>query len=456
MQAIFDSSIKKIHLIGIGGISMSAIAKILISKDYQVSGSDFQDSPTLAELRQLGVTVYDSHRAEQVTGSDLVIYTSAIGEDNPELQEARKQSIPVMARGKFLGHLTAQFQDSIAISGTHGKTTSTAMTSVMLHQSELSPVLLIGAHVESLGGNAVIGQGSTIVNEACEYHRSFLDFNYNIGVILNIDEDHLDYFKDLDDIKNAFVDFANHTRQDGIVILNKDDKNCMDIAPRIQRQKLYFSIREQADYWAKNIKFEKGYTEFDVYRQEEFYTHVRLALAGDHNILDAMAAIAATDNIQSVLPLIPALEQFKGASRRMESRGMLKGAILLEDYAHHPSEIKATLATLRQLYPDKKLLIVFQPHTYTRTLKLFQQFLGAFPLVDQLVLTEIYAAREKNIYNISSKDLCDALLEQGQAVKFIPELRDAAAWAESQLDDNTLFVAMGAGNIHNIFDYFSR
>lgn len=454
MKQLLDSHIKKVHLIGIGGISMSALAKILHKNNYQVSGSDFQDGRELAELKQLGLEIYSSHEAAQVHGRDLIIYTSAISPDNPELKEAHRLGIETMTRGHFLGLLTSQYHDSIAVSGTHGKTTTTSMISVMLKHTPIDPVLLVGAHVPELGSNAIIGDGDVIVNEACEYFSSFLDFNYTIGLILNIDEDHLDYFRDLEHIKQTFVDFANNARPGGVMIVNLDDANIVSVLDQIKTPVITYSKEQPADFMAQNITYdEHGLPEFDIVHDGKTIMHVHLSVPGAYNISNTVAAVAAICQVTDQLEgLDEVLSSFHGASRRLESKGLYQGAKLIEDYAHHPSEITSTLAAVRKMHPESKIIVAFQPHTYTRTLKLFDRFAKAFADCDHVYLVDIYAAREKNIFGITSNDLAEEINHQTNNAEYVGDMTNLPDKLHTSLNADTVFIAMGAGDIYKVFD----
>ena len=454
MKQLLDDHIKKVHLIGIGGISMSALAKILYKNGYAVSGSDFQDGHEQQELRALGIIVYPSHEASQVLGRDLIIYTSAISPDNPELLEAKRLGIETMTRGHFLGLLTAQFGESIAVSGTHGKTTTTSMISVMLKHTTIDPVLLVGAHVPELGSNTVIGNGDVIVNEACEYYSSFLDFDYSIGVILNIDEDHLDYFRDLSHIQETFVNFANHTRPSGVIIVNQDDPNIRAVTDQITSRIVTYGQSEPADFMAQHIDYdEHGYPQFDIVHDGKTIMNVHLSIPGAYNISNALAAVAAVYQLTDQMDgLAGALNHFRGASRRLESKGLYQGAKLIEDYAHHPREIESTLEAVRKMHPDRTIVVAFQPHTYTRTLKLFDRFAKAFTDCDQVYLVDIYAAREKNIFGISSKDLADAINVQTGNADYVGDMKNLPGRLKDSLNEDCIFIAMGAGDIYKVFD----
>ncbi|HHT20306.1 MAG TPA: UDP-N-acetylmuramate--L-alanine ligase [Tissierellia bacterium] len=454
MKQLLDDHIKIVHLIGIGGISMSALAKILHKNNYQVSGSDFQDGHELRELKKLGLEIFPSHETNQVHGRDLIIYSSAIKDDNPELIEAHRLGIQTMTRGHFLGLLTSQYHDSIAVSGTHGKTTTTSMISVMLKHTSIDPVLLVGAHVPELGSNAVIGDGDVIVNEACEYFSSFLDFDYSIGVILNIDEDHLDYFKDLDHIKDTFVDFANSARLGGTMVVNIDDPNIVSVLDRIDTKIVTYSTQNDADYRAGNITYDQtGLPEFDIIHRGETIMHVHLSIPGVYNVSNTVAAVAAICQVTNDLSgMAEALSGFHGASRRMESKGLFQGAKLIEDYAHHPNEIVSTLGAVREMHPDRRIVVAFQPHTYTRTLKLFDRFVSAFKDCDHVYLTDIYAAREKNIFGISSKDLAEEIDRQTGNAEYVGDMSNLVPMLHESLNENCIFIAMGAGDIYKIFD----
>ena len=448
----FEPNIKNIHLIGIGGISMSAIAKILHHEGYHISGSDFQDSHILTNLKQEGMTIYPSHEASQVEDAHIVIYNSAISDDNPELLRAKELGIPMMVRSQFLGFLTGQFMHSVAISGTHGKTSTTTMTAALLKDTPLDPIVLVGAEVEAFGGNLLLGRGETIINEACEYKRSFLDFDYNLGVILNIEADHLDYFKDLEEIKETFITFANHAREPGVIILNLDDPVVRSIKDAIKPLVITYSMKEEADLFIKNLRFEQGFPVYELYHNGQFVREIKLSMPGMHNVSNSLAAIACALCLTDE-PDYEALEALTGPKRRLEKHMDYHGAHLYEDYAHHPSEIKTSLKTLREMFPERKLITVFQPHTYTRTHTLFKEFSGCFHDADEVILTPIYAAREKNTLGISSEDLVKALEEKGVNARFKESLLDLAEELKEELSEDIVLVVMGAGDIYHLFDY---
>lgn len=447
----FDSAIKHIHLIGIGGISMSAIAKILHHEGYTVSGSDFQDSHLLQELKSQGMIVYPSHEASQIEGAHMLIYSSAISADNPELLQAKHLGLPIMTRSQFLGFLTRQFVHSIAISGTHGKTTTTTMTAALLRDTPLDPIVLVGAEVESFGGNLLLGRGETIINEACEYKRSFLDFDYNLGVILNIEADHLDYFSDLDEIKETFITFANGARKPAVMVLNMDDPVVRSIRDAISPMVITYSMKEEADVHLENLSYDQGYPRYDLYYNGQFVRTIKLSMPGEHNVSNSLAAIASALCLIDE-PDYQALEQLTGPKRRLERRGSYAGAILFEDYAHHPSEIKTSLKTLRTMFKDRELITVFQPHTYTRTHSLLREFSESFDDADQVILTPIYAAREKNTLDIHSEDLQKLLVERGVHAHYHQDLHELALSLKEELSPEKVLVVMGAGDIYHLFD----
>ncbi|WP_459129167.1 UDP-N-acetylmuramate--L-alanine ligase [Guggenheimella bovis] len=449
MKSFFPENIKRIHLIGIGGISMSALAKILHLNGYIVSGSDFQTSETLEELEAMGLKVQASHEIKMVEEADLVIFTSAIHDDNPELKHARELGIKTIPRSQFLGILTSQFTHSLSISGTHGKTTTTSMVGVMI--KDIDPVILVGGNVDVLGGNAYIGHGNTIVNEACEYHRSFLDFDTSIGVILNVDSDHLDYFKDLEEIKETFLDFAEGIRPGGTVILNKDDTNAYSLRTKIDKRILTYSMKESADLEARNISYsETGNGSFDAYLNGEFLGRVNLSVAGEHNISNALAAILSVSLVTDVKPLLTKLSDYHGTARRLEVKGTFNGAVIIEDYAHHPTEIKTSIRALKRMFPGKRLYVAFQPHTYTRTKLLFEDFASAFVDAHEVDLIDIYAAREEDIYGINSKMLAEHISDVSHNATYRGSIEDELEFIKNRLHDGDVFVAMGAGNVNRI------
>ena len=444
---------KNIHMIGIGGISMSGIAAILQNWGFNVTGSDTSDSEAVQLLLKKGIKVVIGHSLEDVANSDVVIYSAAIKQDDLEMLEAKRLGIPTIERADFLGEITRCYKDTICISGTHGKTTTTSMVSLCFLEALKDPSIQVGALLKPLNGNYRVGNSEHFIIEACEYVESFLKFSPKAEIILNIDNDHLDYFKTFDNIKNAFIKYVKLLPNDGILITNADDKNCMDL-PKYTGAKVYtYGIdNPNADFIAKNITFDDdGFPEFDVYYKNEFFVKLQLSVPGRHNILNALACTAlCTEYGIERKDISVALERFTGAHRRFEFKGKInKTSSVYDDYAHHPTEIKATYNSLSNKKYNKSW-VIFQPHTYSRTKALLDDFANALINFDHIVVLDIYAAREKNIYNISSKDLVDKIKELGKDANYIPDFDECVKYVKDNIEKNDIVVTLGAGTVTEI------
>ena len=444
---------KNIHMIGIGGISMSGIAAILQNWGFNVTGSDTSDSEAVQLLLKKGIKVVIGHSLEDVANSDVVIYSAAIKQDDLEMLEAKRLGIPTIERADFLGEITRCYKDTICISGTHGKTTTTSMVSLCFLEALKDPSIQVGALLKPLNGNYRVGNSEHFIIEACEYVESFLKFSPKAEIILNIDNDHLDYFKTFDNIKNAFIKYVKLLPNDGILITNADDKNCMDL-PKYTGAKVYtYGIdNPNADFIAKNITFDDdGFPEFDVYYKNEFFVKLQLSVPGRHNILNALACTAlCTEYGIERKDISVALERFTGAHRRFEFKGKInKTSSVYDDYAHHPTEIKATYNSLSNKKYNKSW-VIFQPHTYSRTKTLLDDFANALINFDHIVVLDIYAAREKNIYNISSKDLVDKIKELGKDANYIPDFDECVKYVKDNIEKNDIVVTLGAGTVTEI------
>ncbi len=443
---------KNVFFIGIGGISMSALAHILKNDGYSVSGSDFSDSETVQELRSSGIDVAIGHSAENVDGAGLVVYTAAIKDDNPELCRARELGIPAIERAVLLGAMMKGYKYPVAVSGTHGKTTATSMISHVLCHANFDPTILVGGVLPLIGGNMRDGGKEYFVTEACEYCGSFLKFFPLFSIILNIEEDHLDYFKDLDDIIDCFSQFVAKTPKGGAVIANFDDENVKRAVNHAPSAIVSYSIKDKnCDYVADNVSFdERGFSSFDVLKNGEFFEHIKLSVPGLHNVSNALAVIA-TSELLGVSPcdIKDGLLSFCGTNRRFEYKGEVNSAKIYDDYAHHPTEIKATLSAAKAT-GAKRIRCVFQPHTYTRSYTLRDEFAESFYDCDDLIVTDIYAAREKDTGLIHSKDLVDAINEKSKNAKYIKEFADIEKYFEETAQEGDLIFTMGAGNIYKI------
>ena len=446
---------KNIHAIGIGGIGLSAICEILLSRGYKVTGSDMKESEMTNRLAQMGARVFLGHRAENVDNADLLIYTAAIGPDNPELVRAKERGIPCLSRAEMLGYLMNEYENSIAISGTHGKTTTTSMVALIMEHAKFDPTILVGGNLGEIGGNCQVGDSQYFVTEACEYVDSFLSLKPKIEIILNIDSDHLDYFKDINQIVRSFDKFAILVPEDGMIIAYDANPFVNQVTSGLKNV-VTFGLNENCDYSGRNILFdENGMPGFDVYYRGKLLSHVSLNVPGEHNVLNALAAFACTHKL-GVDPetISETLHCYTGTERRFDIIGTTdKGVKIIDDYAHHPTEIKATLSATKNV-PHNKLWVCFQPHTYTRTLALFDEFADAFTESDHLILAEIYAAREKNIYKVSSDQLMDRIKEKHPEmdVRYIDNFEGIADYIRNKAQKGDMVITMGAGDIYKVGD----
>ncbi len=447
------SDYKNIHFIGIGGVGISAIAEILISRGYRVTGSDMKESDITDRLESQGVKVYIGHRKENIENADLIIYSAAIAEENPEIIRAREKNIPLAGRAEVLGVLMDEFENSIAISGTHGKTTTTSMVSLILDNAKLEPTILVGGNLEQIGGNVKVGHSKYFVTEACEYRDSFLQLRPKIEVILNIDSDHLDYFKDIDHIVSSFEKFTKAVPENGKIIAYDANPFVKRVIENIPGA-ITYGYGDNCTYSIRDVHFDyDGMPRFHVLFEGKDLGEVCLSLPGEHNILNAVGAFACCHQC-GVDPeiIIKTLNQFNGTQRRFDIIGTTKeGVKLVDDYAHHPTEIKATLSAAKNL-PHNRLWCLFQPHTYTRTLALFNEFAEAFGDADVLVLAKIYAAREKDIYKISADKLADEIkrIHPDKEVYYIDTLEDIADFVKEKAVKDDLVITMGAGDIYKV------
>ncbi len=442
---------KKIHCIGIGGIGLSAIAEILMSRGYQVSGSDMRESEMTEKLMKDGADIFLGHRAKNVENVDLVVYSAAVGYDNPELARAQELGIPTITRAQALGALMDEYENSIAISGTHGKTTTTSMVSLILKDAGKEPTILVGGNLSQINGNVYVGNNRYFVTEACEYMDSFLSLKPKIEIILNIDSDHLDYFKDVEHIASSFDKFAKLVPEDGAVIAydaNPFVKRVIENLPNA----VTFGLSESCDYYASDIDFDtEGMPSFTVNHGGRALCEIKLSIPGEHNILNALSAFACCHILGvETEKIIATLEQYTGTQRRFDVLGKtMSGIKIVDDYAHHPTEIKATLSAVRNM-KHNNLWCLFQPHTYTRTMALLDDFATAFADADKIVLAEIYAAREKNIYKISSKTLMNKIKEADPSkdVYFFKDFDEIANFVYHNAEAGDLVITMGAGDIY--------
>ena len=435
------------HLIGIGGVSMSPLAEVLNGLGVFVSGSDVSEGAAVSHLRSLGIEVKIGHRAENIDGAEFIIRTAAVRDDNAEIAAAREKGIPVFERAQAWGYIMRGYKNALCIAGTHGKTTTTSMCTHMLLAARRDPTVMIGGTLPLLSSGYRIGNGDTIVLESCEYYNSFLSFSPTVAVILNIEADHLDFFEDLEAVKASFRQFAELVPENGgCVVFNGDDKNSVSALDGLQRRTLTFGFGEKNDVRAGNIVFNRGKAEFDVIYRGKTWTHLGIVVPGRHNVLNALAASASAIAL-GVEPeaVRDGLAGFTGAKRRFEYKGEINGARVFDDYAHHPGELKALLDAAETLGYER-IVLVFQPHTYTRTKALFDDFVEQLKRADVLYLAEIFAAREKNTIGISSRDLADRI----PGAVFCPTFTNIEENLRAAARPGDIIITVGAGDIYRV------
>ena len=440
---------KHIHLIGIGGVSMSGIAEILKNWGCFVTGSDISKSKTTDRLASHGIYISIGHSTQLIEKANLVIYSAAIKQDDPELIVAKQNNIPVIERSDFVGFITRIFNNSIGIAGTHGKTTTTSMVSLCFIEAGLDPTIQVGAFLKEINGNYRIGNSEYFILEACEYVESFLKFSPRSSIVLNIDNDHLDYFKNFENINKAFEKYVKILPRDGFLIINADDENCFALRKLSLAKAITFGLESKnATFSARNISFDiNGFPKFDVYHHNTYYGEFKLSVPGKHNIYNALACIALCANYGIDKYVIKsALLKFTGANRRFEYIGDNLGFSVYDDYAHHPIEIKATFNAMKSKQ-HRQSWVIFQPHTYSRTKLLLDDFANALIGFDNIIITDIYAAREINSYNISSEDLVNKINLLGKKAIYIQSFSDIAEYINTHACPHDIVLTLGAGSI---------
>lgn len=441
-----------VHFIGIGGISMSGLAEILMKEGFTVSGSDNKESSLTDHLTDKGAVIFYGQKASNIIdGINVVVYTAAIHEDNEEFMEAKRQGLPMLSRAELLGQLMTNYDTPIAVSGTHGKTTTTSMLSHIFLAGDMDPTISVGGILKAIHGNIRVGSSGLFVTEACEYTNSFLHFFPKISVILNIDADHLDFFKDLDDIRHSFRLFAELLPEDGTLVINGDIENLSYITDGLACRVVTFGREASLDYSASDIQYdEQGNASFDLIRHGIPSGHVTLSVGGEHNVYNALSAIAVADLLGvSAETIQEGLLSFHGTDRRFEYKGEFNGITVIDDYAHHPTEIEATLKSAAH-YPHRELWCIFQPHTYTRTKALFDEFAQALSHTDHLILADIYAARETDTLGISSEQLARAAASYGCDAIYLPSFYEIEKYVRDHCQSGDLLITMGAGDVVNI------
>jgi len=453
LNSIKIENFKHIHMIGIGGTSMSGIAEILLSRGHIITGSDIYETKITKRLQDTGIKVFIPHMAENVIGADLVIYSAAIKNDNPEMVMALNNNIPTLERCEALGELTKIYPETIAVSGTHGKTTTTSMISLCFIEDNTDPSIQVGADISNLNANYRVGKSDYFIIEACEYVESFLKFYPKTEIILNIEEDHLDYYSDINHIKSSFSKFIDILPKDsGTLIVNADDENCIDVAQKANCNLITYGITNpNVDFTAKNIVFDdNGFAQFDVYYKNNLYTNIKLSIPGMHNVQNSLACIATCHKYNiSKESIKNGLAKFSGACRRFEFKGKFNDVSVFDDYAHHPTEIEATLKILNNKKFNKSW-VVFQPHTYTRTKAFLNDFAKCLLSADNIIITDIYAAREKDPGDISSKQIADEIIKLGKNVNYISDFNDIINHIKENASPNDIVLTIGAGTVTEI------
>ena len=435
---------------------MSGLAEILLKEGFTISGSDIKHSQITDHLEEKGAHICYQQTADNITsGIDLVVYTAAINFDtNEEYKEAVKKGIPVMSRAALLGQLMHNYKNAIAVSGTHGKTTTTSMLSQILLEADTDPTISVCGILESIGGNIRVGHSDTFITEACEYTNSFLEFFPKISIILNIEEDHMDFFKDIDDIRKSFRAFAHKLPDYGYLVLNGEIDNIPYIVEGLEADYVTFGCNSKKfNFAAENITHDSlGHDSFDYYKNGVYQDRIQLNVTGDHNVNNALAAIAVADRLNLPMEAVKkGLLSFVGAKRRFEYKGTVNNFTIIDDYAHHPTEIQATLEACKN-YPHNELWCIFQPHTYTRTRAFLDDFARALSMSDHVIITDIYAAREKDTGMVHAKDIADKMSAYDVDVHYISDFKDIEKFILKNCKKNDLLITMGAGNVDSIGD----
>jgi UDP-N-acetylmuramate--alanine ligase len=444
---------EQLFFVGIGGIGMSALAQILLENGYKISGSDQTPNKLTQLLKDKGATIYNKHVTTNISKDiDLLVYSSAISDNNPEIQEAIRKKIPVIKRAEMLAELMDN-KYGIAVAGTHGKTTTTSMISFTVIEAGLDPTITVGGILRNLKTNARLGKSKYFITEADEYDRSFLTLKPNMAVITNIESDHLDCYKNINNIKNSFIEFTNHVAQNGVIICNKDNHAVREIMPEISRKVMTYGINEEAEYRASNIRFSEDKSRFSVYNKNNFMGDINLNIPGSHNINNALATIVFGIELGISFQVIQhALSLFSGVERRFEIKGIVNNIMVIDDYAHHPSEVAATLDGIKNGW-NNRLIVIFQPHLYSRTKDFYKEFANQLQKADIVIITDIYAAREKPLRGVSGKMIADWLTKMGKKeVHYVKDLSLVIDHLSQIVQPGDMVITMGAGDIWKVSD----
>jgi UDP-N-acetylmuramate--alanine ligase len=447
--------VKNIHFIGIGGIGMSGIAEVLCNLDFSISGSDLKKSKNTDRLEKAGATIYEGHQAENVGAAQVVVYSSAVKDDNPEIIVAKQKGIPIIPRAEMLAELMTLKPYSVAIAGTHGKTTTTSMVATVLGHAGVDPTTVVGGVVEMLGSNSRLGESDWFVTEADESDRSFLMLNPTLAVVTNIDKEHMESYKGMDDVVQCFTDFVNKVPFYGADIICLDDPNVQLIIPKIKRRRVTYGMTAQADISAHNIQYNNAFgSTFTVWRGAEVLGEINLPVPGLHNVYNALAATAVALELEiSFEKIAAAFVSFRNANRRFQFKGEAAGIMIVDDYGHHPTEILATLSAAKNGSGGRRTVVVFQPHRYTRTQELMDEFALSFNNADVLFITDIYAASEQPIEGVTAEILTENIRKYGHKnVNYIGEVETAAEKVTANLQAGDLVITLGAGSITRLSD----
>lgn len=460
MYKIDLNKISKIHFIGIGGISMSGIAELFHSKGFTVSGSDLVKSTITEHLENLGISVFYTQETANIKKDfDYVIYTAAVHEDNPEFMEAKRLGIPMLDRAECLGQIMSHYPNAVAVAGTHGKTTTTSMLSYVYLEADLDPTISVGGILPAINGNLRIGKSEHFIMEACEYADSFLKFTPTSAIILNVEAEHLDFFKDLEDERESFTEFIGLLPEKGLLVLHHEIERKEDLIRRKDLHIVTYGIDDDhlPDYSASNISYnEFGHPAYDFYRYGKFQARVELSVTGEHNILNSLAVLASSlepaigrETPLNLTTILSGIKKYTGTERRFQYKGVLNGFTIVDDYAHHPTEIASTLRAAGRV-KHNRLVLAFQPHLYSRTLNFLEDFIEVLSQVDMIVLADIYAAREENPGNITSEAILNGLLKKGVDAHYFHTFKEIENFLVNNCKEGDLLITMGAGDVFKI------